>query len=339
MWGYRGDLSKDDSAGTVCRLNMDNASTVQLFTLSGLNETMPFRVTIFSLTLVYYCLIVFFNTFLIIIIILDSNLHDPMYILLCIFCINALYGTSGFYPKFLKDLQSVSAEISYSGCLLQAFVMYSSALSDLSILAVMAYDRYVAICRPLHYHSVMTKKRLSQLISFSWLTPLCIMGTNIALTSQLILCNSYIPRLFCTNWIIVKLACPQNDTSVHNVIAYATIIIYVSHGIFIVWTYLHMVKVCAKSREDRVKFVQTCVPHLASLLTFLFAIMFDVVQMRFGSNDLPEHFKNFIAIEFLLIPPFVNPLIYGFKLTKIRNRIEVLACVKIKIKLKNTSGE
>ncbi|KAJ0069995.1 hypothetical protein NL108_000228 [Boleophthalmus pectinirostris] len=307
---------------------MDNVSTVRLFTLSGLNETMTFRVTIFSLTLVYYCLILFFNVSLIIIIVLDSNLHEPMYILLCSFCFNALYGTAGFYPKFLIDLQSTSPEISYDACLLQAFIMYSFACSDLSILAVMAYDRYLAICLPLHYHSIMTKKRLSQLISFSWLTPCFILGINIVLTSHLKLCSSHIHRLFCANWIIVKLGCPMNDTSVHNVFAYATIIIYFLHGIFIVWTYMHMIKTCVRSKEDRGRFLQTCVPHLVSLLTFVVTIFFDVMHMRFGSDKLPKHFQNFIAIEFLLFPPFVNPLIYGFKLTKIRNRIEGLIYVK-----------
>lgn len=143
---------------------MDNVSVVTIFTLSGINETMDYRIVIFSFTLLYYCVILFVNISLVVIIILDENLHEPMYILLCSFCINGLYGTTGFYPKFLLDLMSSSQEISYEGCLLQAFVMYSFACCDLSILAVMAYDRYLAICRPLHYHSFMSKRRLSQLV-------------------------------------------------------------------------------------------------------------------------------------------------------------------------------
>uniref|UniRef100_A0A4W6DIF9 G-protein coupled receptors family 1 profile domain-containing protein n=1 Tax=Lates calcarifer TaxID=8187 RepID=A0A4W6DIF9_LATCA len=292
-----------------------------IFTLSGINETMNYRGTIFSLTLLYYCLILFFNISLIIIIILDENLHEPMYVLLCSFCINGLYGTTGFYPKFLFDLLSSSQEISYEGCLLQAFIMYSFACCDLSILAVMAYDRYLAICRPLHYHSFMSKRRLSQLVCFSWLTPLCIFSISIILTSGLKLCGSKIQKLFCVNWIIVKLACPEADTIPNNIVSYATIIIYVSHGFFIIWTYMHLIRTCVTSKDDRVKFMQTCVPHLVSLVTFLFVIVFDLMYMRFGSTDLPQSLQNFIAIEFLLIPPLMNPLIYGFKLTKIRNRI------------------
>lgn len=282
---------------------------------------MNYKVTIFSFTLLYFCVILFANICVIMIIILDENLHEPMYILLCNFCINGLFGTSGFYPKFLLDLLSPSPEISYAGCLLQAFVMYSFACCDLSILAVMAYDRYLAICRPLHYHSYMNKTRLSQLVCFSWFTPFCNLTINILLTSRLKLCVSKIPKLFCVNWVIVKLACPDNETISNTVVSYATIIIYVSHGFFILWTYMHMVRTCVKSKDDRVKFMQTCVPHLISLFTFLFVIVFDLMYMRFGSEDFPQNLQNFIAIEFLLFPPLMNPLIYGLKLAKIRNRI------------------
>ncbi|KAM7407679.1 hypothetical protein PAMA_003425 [Pampus argenteus] len=307
---------------------MDNVSVVRIFTLSGVNETMNYRLTIFSLTLLYYCVILFVNISLIAIIILDENLHEPMYILLCNFCINGLYGTIGFYPKFLLDLLSSSQEISYSGCLFQAFIMYSFACADCSILAVMAYDRYLAICRPLHYHSFMTKRRLSQLICFSWFTPFCVFSISILLTSRLRSCGSNIQKLFCVNWVIVKLTCPGTDTVSNSVIAYATMFIYVSHGFFIVWTYMHLIKNCVRSKEDRVKFMQTCVPHLISLITFLVVILVDLMYMRFGSRNLPQSLQNFIAIEFLLISPVMNPLIYGFKLTKIRNRILGLVYIK-----------
>ncbi|XP_056289144.1 olfactory receptor 5F1-like [Pseudoliparis swirei] len=300
---------------------MDNDSFEGIFILSGLNETVNYRIAIFSLTLLYYCMILFLNISIIMIIISDQNLHEPMYILLCSFCFNGLYGSTGFYPKLLLDLLSSSQQISYEGCLLQAFVMYSFACCELSILAVMAYDRYLAICRPLHYNSVMTKTRLSQLICFSWLTPFCIFSINILITSRLKLCGSKIPKLFCVNWVIVKLTCPGTDTVSSNIVSYAIIIIYVCHGLFTVWTYMHMTRTCVRSKDDRIRFMQTCVPHLVSLVTFLVVIVFDLMYMRFGSTYLPQSIQNFIAIEFLLIPPVMNPLIYGLKLTKIRNRI------------------
>ncbi|XP_045910048.1 olfactory receptor 11H6-like [Micropterus dolomieu] len=292
-----------------------------MFFLSGLTETKNHLFTLFSLTLLCYCVILLVNVSLIVTIILDKNLHEPMYILLCTFCMNGLYGTTGFYPKFLWDLLSPVHVISYSGCLVQALVIYTFACSDLSILSVMAFDRYVAICRPLEYHSIMSKQRVLILVCFSWVTPFCIVATNIFLTSRLKLCSPYITRPFCVNWTIVTLACFPAETTVNNIVAYITIIIYIFHGCFIVWSYMYLIKTCVNSIENRAKFMQTCVPHLTSLLIFVVTILLDIMHIRYGSKDLPQNLQNFIAIEFLVIPPVINPLIYGFKLTKIRNRI------------------
>ncbi|KAM6955089.1 olfactory receptor 4B13-like [Lycodopsis pacificus] len=299
---------------------MDNVSLVTSFVLSGVNVTVNSRVALFSLTLISYGFVVLVNVALIVIIILDKNMHEPMYILLCTFCMNGLYGTTGFYPKILWDLLSPVHVISYSGCLVQALVMSSFVYSDMSILVAMAYDRYVAICRPLVYHSIMSKQRLLLLVCFSLLTSFCISAMNIILTSRLKLCSPYIDRLYCMNWIIVKLACFPADTIVNSIVAYITIIIYVCHGFFIVWSYMYVIKTCVNSLENRAKFMQTCVPHLTSLLIFLVTILFDVLNLRFGSN-LPPTIQNVIAIELLIIPPIMNPLVYGFKLTIIRNRI------------------
>uniref|UniRef100_A0A8D0AD33 G-protein coupled receptors family 1 profile domain-containing protein n=1 Tax=Sander lucioperca TaxID=283035 RepID=A0A8D0AD33_SANLU len=274
---------------------MDNVSIIILFVLSGLNETKSHRVAVFSLTLLCYCFIVLVNVSLIVTIILDKNLHE-------FYC---------FYPKFLWDLLSPLVEIGgYCGCLVQALVMNSYACNELSILAVMAYDRYVAICRPLVYHSILSKQRLLKLV--------------------LKLCSPFIARVFCMNWIIVKLACFPADTIVSNIAAYITIIMYVFHGIFMVWSYMYIIKTCVNSIENRAKFMKTCVPHLTSLLTFLVAILFDLMHIRYGSNDLPQTLQNFNAVEFFIIPPIMNPLIYGFKLIKIQNRILGFVYIKNK---------
>ncbi|CAI5656503.1 olfactory receptor 6N1-like [Oreochromis aureus] len=311
-------------------LIMDNVSNVIRFVLSGFNETMNFSVPLFSITLLYYCVILFVNISLVLLIFFDANLHEPMYILLSSFCVNALYGTTGFYPKFLSDLLSSTYNISYEGCILQAFIMYSFGCCELSILTVMAFDRYLAICRPLHYHSFMTKRRLSQLVCFSWLTPLCMFSINIILTSRIKLCGINIQRVLCINWVIVKLACPEADTLSNNISAYVIVVFYLSHSLFIIWTYIYLIKTCARSSEDRVKFTQTCVPHLISLIIFLTVMSFDSMYLRYGSRDLPQSLQNFITLEFLIIPPVMNPLMYGFKLTKIRNRILSLIYLKRK---------
>ncbi|XP_063356346.1 olfactory receptor 52D1-like [Pelmatolapia mariae] len=303
---------------------MNNVSVITMFFLSCFNETISHRFVLFFLSLLCYCIICLVNVSLTVIIILDSNLHESMYILLCVLCMNALYGTAGFFPRFLWDLLSDVHLISYYGCLIQTQVVYSFVCGELSILAVMAYDRYVAICQPLKYHSIMSKQRVIRLVCFSWFTTFCIMAVNVFLTSRLKLCGTYISRLFCVNWSIVQLACFPAQTTINGIFANITISIYALHGAFIVWSYMYIIKTCVRSIENRAKFMQTCVPHLVSLFTFVVIMLFDFMSMRFGSKVLPQVLQNFIAIEVLVIPPIMNPLMYGFKMTKIRKRVFVV---------------
>ncbi|KAM4731300.1 olfactory receptor 11H6-like [Anableps anableps] len=307
---------------------MNNVSTFSVLLLSGLNESKNYRSFFFFLSFLCYSIIIIVNVCLVLTIILNNEFHEPMYILLCAFCMNTVYGTAGFYPKFLWDLLSPVHVISYSGCLLQAQMLYSFACSDLSILALMAYDRYLAICQPLEYHSVMPKQRVITLACLGWVTPFCIIAVSTFLTSRLKLCSPYLNRLICMNGSIVLLACFPAETYVNNIVSNITIVFYGLHSIVIAWSYMFLIKTCVSSLENRRKFMQTCVPHLISLLSFSVTILFDVIYIRFESRYLPQTLKYFVSIEFLIIPPIMNPLIYGFKLTKIRNKI--VASMKMK---------
>ncbi|XP_036379201.1 olfactory receptor 1468-like [Megalops cyprinoides] len=297
---------------------MDNISYFTILSLSEPNAVKSVKHIYFAFCLILYILIISCNLILIIIIILEKTLHEPMYIFLCNLCINGLYGTAGFYPKFLSDLISDSHLTSYSGCSLQAFVIYSSVMCEFTTLSVMAYDRYVAICRPLDYHSVMTNSTLVKLLVFSWLCPTFCMGTAIILTSRLRLCGSHIDKLYCDNWSMVKLSC--EPTIINNLFGIIVILMYVFLVILIICSYSKLIVDCMKSIESKNKFLHTCLPHLLSLLNFTIALLFDTMYTRFGSMDLPQTLRDFLALEFLVIPPVFNPFIYGLKLTEVRKR-------------------
>uniref|UniRef100_UPI0037E7028D olfactory receptor 4P4-like n=1 Tax=Semicossyphus pulcher TaxID=241346 RepID=UPI0037E7028D len=303
---------------------MDNFSVITMLTLSGVSGTKNYRVTLFVLTLMCYCLIWLVNMTIIVTTIVDKSFHEPMYIFLRNLCINGLYGTTGFYPKFLKDLMSTTNIISYTGCLLQGFVLHSSACVDFSILTLMSYDRYVAICRPLVYHSVMTKQRVCVLVFFAWFVPFFLIFMSTITTSTSRLCGSHIPKIYCVNFLVGKLACSASIAT--NIIPAFNYIFYFGHVLFVVWSYIYLVKTCLKSKENRNKFMQTCLPHLFSLITVVVSLLFDLLYMRFGSQTLTDSVRNFMAIEFLIIPPIINPLIYGLKLTHIRNTIKQFLC-------------
>lgn len=304
---------------------MNNRTAVQVFSLTGFSVTYNYRGLLFCLTLLCGCLTVTANLTLILTITVDKSLHEPMYIFLCSLCINGLYGTSGFYPKFASDLLSDVQEISYLGCLLQVFVIYSSAATDYSILVFMAYDRYLAVCRPLHYHSVMSARRLTVLLCLSWLVPFSCIAAVLTLTSRLDLCGSTVEKLYCENWSIVKLAC--GSTEVNSVAGLIVLFFYVGHTVCIVSSYVSLVRFSLRSRECRKKFMQTCLPHLLCLFCVTASLVFDVMYARYGSVSMPQHLRNFMAIQFVIITPAVNPIIYGLNLTKIRNKIKGYMCL------------
>ncbi|KAM9468598.1 olfactory receptor 1500-like [Clarias gariepinus] len=298
---------------------MDNVSNILVFSLSGLNVTLENKYVYFLLTTLVYYVILLCNIIVIVCIVLNKQLHEPMYIFLCNLCINALYGTTGFYPKFMYDLLTQFPEISYAGCLIQVFVIYSSALCDVSTLTVMAYDRYMAICKPLEYHSKMNNQKVVKCIIFCWLPPIICMSIVLLLTARLTLCGSNIEKMYCETWAVVKLAC--SSTVVNNVIGYVIIIVCFGHAVFIVYSYIHLIRNCKKSKESKYRFMQTCVPHLLALFNIAVALWFDVLYSRYGNTSIPQNLRNFMALDFLLVPPVLNPLIYGLKLTKIRKQL------------------
>ncbi|XP_061105399.1 olfactory receptor 52E8-like [Conger conger] len=298
---------------------MDNISFNMMITLSSLRESKGNKYTYFFFFSFVYILIILFNLTLIVTIILERALHEPMYIFLCNLCFNGLYGTAGFYPKFLSDLVYGIHHISYNGCILQIFVIYGYVMCEFATLMIMAYDRFVAICKPLNYHTIMTSQTIGKLILSSWLFTLITVITAIMLTIRLELCRSHIDKSYCDNWSVVKLSCVS--TTVNNVFGYFLILSLIAHAVFIVFSYMKLINACIKSKESKKIFMKTCLPHLLSLINFTIAILFDTLFSRYGSKDFPQSLRDFLQLEFLIVPPLLNPIIYGLKLTEIRKRV------------------
>ncbi|XP_059381430.1 olfactory receptor 52D1-like [Carassius carassius] len=303
---------------------MDNVSYPVILTLMVPKETKSYKHVYFICFLALYLLILSINIRLVMVIIMEKALHEPMYMFLCHVCINGVYGASGFYPKFLSDLIFDSYVISFHMCALQTYVIYSSLLSEITILTLMSYDRYVAICKPLEYHSKLTKITCVKLIMFSWIFTNGFCVTAALLTNLRPICKYHIDKLYCDNWSIVKLSCVSSF--VNNVFGYATTVIFSSFIILIIVSYFKLISACKASLESRRKFWQTCLPHILSLINFTSAYLFDIIYSRYGSNDIPESLRNFLALELVIVPPVFNPLIYGLNIRAVRKRV-ILSCV------------
>ncbi|XP_038817726.1 olfactory receptor 6N1-like [Salvelinus namaycush] len=298
---------------------MENSTQVKLFYLFGLQETFINKSVYFTLSLITYLLIITVNLTLIITIIQEKGLHEPMYIFLCSLCVNGLYGTAGFYPKLLLDLQSDVQVISYGGCFTQAYVIYTSVMCELSTLTVMSYDRYVAICRPLLYHTIVTSLTVRKLLLFSWCYPLFIALIALSLAVRIPLCGSRIDKIFCDIPSILKHACLP--ITINQILNKFVIVVHVLQILFIVFSYCQIVSTCVKSAKGRIKFTQTCVPHLITMVIFITVTLFDTLQGWNGSVTITLNMRNAMAVQFLVIPPVLNPLIYGLNLQQIRRAV------------------
>ncbi|XP_036393727.1 olfactory receptor 51E1-like [Megalops cyprinoides] len=306
---------------------MEDSSMEIVFKLQGLNETTTNKQIYFAFTLLSYLFTIFVNLTLIVTIFLEKMLHEPMYIFLCNLCINGIFGASTFYPKLFIDFLSDMHVISYIACMGQMFAIYSYVFCEFTTLTVMAYDRYVAICKPLNYHSIITPRRVMKLLLITWLFSLCESAIGMSLVTRLPLCGFDIDKLYCTNWAVVKLSCA--DTTANNIYGYILIVSHILQALLIMVSYIHIIRASVRSRAEQNKFMQTCLPHLISLTNFTIALAFDVLYARYGSSSRLQSFRNFLAVEYLIVPPLLNPLIYGIKLNQIRTRIMRLCSRKI----------
>ncbi|XP_036393553.1 olfactory receptor 51I2-like [Megalops cyprinoides] len=306
---------------------MENVSNMAYLTLSGYVELNKYRYVFFTVTLILYILIICSNTVLISLIYAHKSLHEPMYIFIAALFVNALFGTSALYPKLLNDFLSDTQVISYPACTVQAFVVYAYATAEFTLLSTMAYDRYISICKPLQYATIMKMSTVKKLLFFAWIVPAFEISIMTMLTNRLTLCKFQLNRVYCDNYSIVKLSC--EDTTVNNIYGIFVLIIAVFPALFfIVFSYIKILVIChTSSKETRKKALQTCLPHLLVFINFSINSVFEIVHHRLQSN-VPHIIRMVMSVEFLVIPPLFNPVIYGLKLQEIGKRLRKLFCFK-----------
>ncbi|XP_070825847.1 olfactory receptor 6E1-like [Chaetodon trifascialis] len=297
---------------------MINSTQGSYLTFSAYFDSGLLKYLFFMIVMLLYILIVCINLLLIVVICLNRSLHEPMYLFLCSLFVNELYGSSGLFPFLLLQILSDVHTVSASFCFLQVYCLYTYANVQFFNLAIMSYDRYLAICHPLQYNSQMTNNKVASLIAVSWLTPFLLVVLTTSLSVSLQLCGNVINKVYCDNFSLVKLAC--DDTTVHNVLG----IVYMFTVIFgliilILYTYVRILHVCfSGSKQTRHKAVSTCTPHLASLLNFSFGCFFEILQSRFNMSSAPTILRILLSLYWLTCQPLFNPVMYGVSLTKIR---------------------
>ncbi|XP_063806683.1 olfactory receptor 4B13-like [Pseudophryne corroboree] len=293
---------------------MDQAFNVStLLVLLGLVEMEEFQYMYCALCIIIYLFIMFLSISIVSVVMAEPCLHEPMYILICKLFINGMFGSSTFFPKLIVDLITSSKTISYSGCIMQTVCITLFAVFEMSSFTLMAYDRYLAICHPLHYVILMTNKKVMKLIIGSSVTYIIAIFIGILLTWALPLCGNKINNIFCDNMSLVTLSC--SDPSLSNFYSAALVSIYLIVTISVtVFSYLRIFAVCLKvSKESRQKAVHTLVTHLLNFTIFLLGVFFVFIRYRLGSIDLPIMVHVLLSVTPVLFPPLLNPLIYGLR--------------------------
>ncbi|XP_018529688.1 olfactory receptor 142-like [Lates calcarifer] len=302
-------------------MRSNNSLNPLYFQFTVFTDQGPLRYLSFCLCLVTYMIIICSNAIIILSVCVEKSLHQPMYIFICCLSVNSLYGSAAFFPRFLMDILSDTHFISRPFCFIQIYVIHTYKGHELTILTVMAYDRFVAICQPLHYHSKMSFRTVIQLLIFAVLYPVFIFSFFFSQSSHLPLCDNKLHRLFCTFLSVIQLSCVETtlNSITSQFIAVATIFIPLT---FVLYTYLRILLVCRRSlSEFRGKALQTCLPHIVTFVNFCISIFCDVPLTFYRANEISTFVIVVLSLEFLIIPPLNNPLVYGLNLPQIRGVI------------------
>ncbi|KAG9265061.1 olfactory receptor 10A6-like [Astyanax mexicanus] len=300
---------------------MAHFNVTLIFTAFG--PPSPLNYGVFFLTLVTYLTTVFANFILMLVIYCDTSLHKPMYIFVFNLAINGLTGCSAVLPVIMNYLVDNVKNISYTGCLLQVFFVNFYGSSGYGLLTVMAYDRYVAICKPLQYHTVMTPVKVKLLLAVVYTSTICFLGVQVYFTSNLPLCGHTVNKLFCDNLAVVSLSCVKSAfVDIYGL--FGVVIFVVLPPVFVIMSYIRILLICLRaSANAKQKALKTCAPHLITFMNFLSASLFSVIYNRYN-NFLPKEVNVFISVHFIMLPPLLNPLIYGIRTEQINKSFRKL---------------
>ncbi|XP_029981369.1 olfactory receptor 10J4-like [Sphaeramia orbicularis] len=299
----------------------ENYTNMFHFNLTLFVKIGSFRYPAFVLCLLMFAFIVSANIIILLVISQERTLHEPMYVFIALLSVNALYGSTGFFPRFLMDLLSDTHFISRPACFTQIYIIYTYASNEMTILSIMAFDRYVAVCQPLHYHNKMTRKKVCILSAFAWIMPAFSVATCIYLTVRLPLCGNKILKVYCAAWSVAKLSC-ASTLILHIATLFVGVVTVFLPLIYVLYTYCRIIIVCSKmSSEFKSKVFQTCLPHTISLVSYSFSGFCDIALNRIDVKKLNPYFAVILSLEIVLIPPVLNPLLYGLTLPEIRKHI------------------
>uniref|UniRef100_A0A8B9U7K7 Olfactory receptor n=1 Tax=Anas zonorhyncha TaxID=75864 RepID=A0A8B9U7K7_9AVES len=291
---------------------MVNISSVSEFLLLAFADTRELQFLHFTLFLGIYLAALLGNGLILTAVACDHHLHTPMYFFLLNLALLDLGCISTTLPKAMANTLWDTRAISYQGCTVQVFLFLFFISAEFSLLTVMSYDRYVAICKPLHYGSLLGSRACAQMAAAAWGSGFLNAVLHTATTFSLPLCHgNAVDQFFCEIPQILKLSC--SDTFLREIGA-LVFSVFLAFGCFdfILLSYVQIFRAVLRipSEQGRHKAFSTCLPHLAMVFLFLSTSMF--AYLKPASISSPS-LDLVVSLLYSVVPPAVNPLIYSMR--------------------------
>ncbi|KAM6215182.1 olfactory receptor 6C2-like [Rhynchocyon petersi] len=291
---------------------MRNRTAVTTFILLGLTEDPQLQVFILIFLLTTYMLSITGNLTIIILTFVDSNLKTPMYFFLQNFSFLEISFTTSCIPKYLYSLSMSDRTITYNSCFTQLFFIDLFAVIEFFLLAIMSYDRYVAICKPLHYMTIMNHKVCKTLIMCCWMAAFIIVLPPLSLLLKLEFCDSdIIDHFACDVPPMLKISC--SDTwLIQQMMIVCAVVIFVITLICVVLSYMYIIRTILKfpSVQQRKKAFSTCSSHMIVVSISYGSCIF--IYVKSSSKEQVKINKG-VAVLISSISPMLNPFIYSLR--------------------------
>nr|XP_006116939.2 olfactory receptor 14A16-like [Pelodiscus sinensis] len=300
-----------------------NRTAVAEFLLLGFSDVRELQILHFVLFLLIYLAALVGNLLIISAVALDHHLHAPMYFFLGNLSLLDIGSISVPVPKAMVNSLLNSRSISYAGCVAQVFFFMYFAVTEYSLLTVMAYDRYVAICQPLHYEQVMSRRACVHMAASAWVSVFLYTALHTGNTFMMSFCGgNTVEQFFCEIPQLLKLACAGSDLPELGVIVFSTCVA-LGCFVFIVVSYVQIFRAVLRipSEQGRRKAFSTCLPHLAVVSLFFFTVAFAYMKPTSGSTS---HLDLTVAVLYTAVPPLVNPAIYSMRNKEIKAALRKL---------------